>query len=328
MPTPETPPSADTNTEDAPGADPWETMPQDALNVPDLDVDEERDVPAEEATKAAGAETADRPSASGGWTDFLPSPVFVLLLGLAAFAGWLSWEAVELDWAAEDASVTPLIPPLLIVLGWIVSATVHEFGHALAAYLAGDRSLRGSGYLRLNPFAFREVFGGAVLPLAYLCLGGLGLTGPPAYVKWDRISGPGRVLVALAGPLASLLLAAALTVTVSVLVPPGNDTTNWAIAALAFLSLANLTAAVVNLLPVPGLDAFEPLAPALPAKTASALRTNALYCSIAVFALLWLPLVNEPFLNAFYWFYDAVLPNPVYPGMVFHGQLLLQFWAG
>ncbi|MEV2274192.1 site-2 protease family protein [Nocardiopsis sp. NPDC049922] len=325
MPTPETPPSADT-TEDAPGTDPWEKMPQDALNVPDIAEDERRDVPAE-AAKVTEAKATDGSSASGGWTDFLPSPVFVLLLGLVGFAGWLSWEAVELDWAAEDTTVTPLIPPVLIVLGWIVSATVHEFGHALAAYLAGDRSLRGSGYLRLNPFAFRELFGGVVLPVAYLCLGGMGLTGPPTYVKWDRISRPGRVLVALAGPLASLLVAAALTVTVSILVPPGNDTTNWAIAAMAFLSLANLTAAVVNLLPVPGLDAFEPLAPALPGKAASALRTNALYCSIAVFALLWLPFVNGPFLNAFYWFYDVVLPNPVYPGMVFHGQLLLQFWG-
>ncbi|WP_116245960.1 site-2 protease family protein [Nocardiopsis sp. FIRDI 009] len=336
MPTPETPQSADTtdgpgpdtapDAGDARGTDPWERMPQDALNVPDLDGDtEDEGVAGEDARLAETA--APKRDVSGGWSDFLPSPVFVLLLGLVGFAGWLSWTAVELDWAAEGTSVTPLIPPLLIVLGWIASATVHEFGHALAAYLAGDRSLRGSGYLRLNPFAFRETFGGLVLPVVYLCLGGLGLTGPPTYVTWDRVPASRRAAVVLAGPLASLVLSAALTVTVSVLVPPGNDTTNWAISSMAFLSLANLTAAVVNLLPIPGLDGFELLAPALSDRVAGFLRVNALYFSIAVFALLWFPTVNDVFVDAFYRFYDLVLPNPAYPGMVFFGQLLLRFWA-
>uniref|UniRef100_UPI0003644CA1 M50 family metallopeptidase n=1 Tax=Nocardiopsis lucentensis TaxID=53441 RepID=UPI0003644CA1 len=153
MPTPETPRSADTtdgpgpdtapDTEDARGTDPWERMPQDALNVPDLGEDtEDGSVVDADPTVV----TKPKASGSGGRSDFLPSPVFVLLLGLIGFAGWLSWTAAELDWAAEGTSVTPLVPPLLIVLGWIASATVHEFGHALAAYLAGDRSLRGSGY--------------------------------------------------------------------------------------------------------------------------------------------------------------------------------------
>lgn len=357
MPTPEPPQKAQTtdvpgperDTDGAPGADPWDAMPEDALNRPDLGgSDEGADGGADGEAPAAAADGPDgdrdavaeaadgdgvpedaRGADDRGWADFLPSPVFVLLLGLTGFAGWLSWRAVELDWAAEGTDVTPLIPPLLILLGWIVSAAVHEFAHALAAYLAGDRSLRGSAYLRLNPFGYEQAFAGLVLPSAYLGLGAFGMTGPPAYVDWDRVPTRGRrVAVALAGPLASLLLSAVLAVVVTVLVPPGNDTTNWAIAAMAFLSFANLTAALVNLLPVPGLDGFEVLAAATGgAAWVPAARRNALFGSVAVFAVLWFPGVRDVLVNLVYALFDLVLPNPVFPGIAFYGELLLQFWG-
>ncbi|MFD6951956.1 peptidase M50 [Nocardiopsis sp. TSRI0078] len=348
MPTPE--PSQQAETTDVPepeqagavGSDPWEQMPEDALNRPNLGSAD--DGASGTGAEAGGAVQPDgEPSAdgvdgdpggdsgrapSGSWADFLPSPVFVLLLGLTGFAGWLSWQAVELDWAADGTNVTPLIPPLLILLGWIASLAVHEFAHALAAYLAGDRSLRGSAYLRLNPFAYRQAFAGLVLPSVYLCLGAFGLTGPPTYVDWARIPSRGRrALVALAGPLASLLLAAALAAAVSVLVPPGNDTTNWAISAMALLCFANLTTALVNLLPVPGLDGFEVLAARARSPWIRTARANALFGSVAVFAVLWFPGLNDALVNLVYALFDLVLPNPVFAGIAFYGELLLQFWV-
>lgn len=368
MPAPEPPRKAETTDVPEAGgavADPWEQMPEDALNRPDLgeDTDGSGDSDDSGAAEASGARTRRAlgtktpestsaepdpsgddaqpdPSESGAsakapaaartesLTDHLPSPVFLLLLGLTGFAGWLSWTAAELEWTAEGTSVTPLVPPLLILLGWIVSLTVHEFAHALAAYLAGDRSLRGSAYLRLNPFTYRQAFAGLVLPSAYLCLGAFGMTGPPSYVDWDRIPSRGRrVLVVLAGPLASLLVAAALAVAVSVLVPPGNDTTNWAISAMAFLCFANLTAAVINLLPVPGLDGFEALAAWKSGGWVTVARDNALFGSVAVFAILWFPGLNDLLVNTVYSLFDLVLPNPVFRGIAFYGELLLQFWA-
>ncbi|NYH51862.1 Zn-dependent protease [Nocardiopsis arvandica] len=346
MPTPEPPQKAEKT--DVPervgavGSDPWEQMPEDALNRPNLQGADDgapgigADTggaarpdgasPAGDADEASGEDPGRAPSES--WTDFLPSPLFVLLLGLTGFAGWMSWQAVELEWAADGTSVTPLVPPLLILLGWIASLAVHEFAHALAAYLAGDRSLRGSAYLRLNPFAYRQAFAGLVLPSVYLCLGAFGLTGPPTYVDWDRIPSRGRrVLVALAGPLASLLLAAALAVAVSVLVPPGNDTTNWAISAMALLCFSNLTAALVNLLPVPGLDGFEVLAAWTRGTWVTTARVNALFGSVAVFAVLWFPGLNDALVNLVYSLFELVLPNPVFSGIAFYGELLLQFWV-
>ncbi len=359
MPTPEPPQKAEPDDvtvpdaesadsgDEARAADPWEQMPDDALNAAGVGAERSTRRDADgtgDADNSVDTDSADAPSAGDGvgvgsdseaaqertesWADFLPSPVFVLLLGLTGFAGWLSWRAVELDWAAEGTAVTPLIPPLLVLLGWIVSVAVHEFAHALAAYLVGDRSLRGSAYLRLNPFVYRETFGGLVLPVVYLGLGGFGLNGPPTYVDWDRIPTRGRrVMVALAGPLASLLLSAALALTVSLLVPVGQDSVNWAISSIAFLSFANLTSALVNLLPVPGLDGYHVLAAFREPKWTAFVKANGLFCSIAVFALLWLPVVRDVFETLIYTLFDLLLPNPSIPGMMFHGKLLLQFWA-
>ncbi|MDT0329167.1 site-2 protease family protein [Nocardiopsis lambiniae] len=345
MPTPD--PSQKAETTDASGsppeeitADPWERMPEDALNRPE----------SARRGPGTGAVVPDAPAGEGGRVgkvgdtgseptgddertpsplDFLPSPLFVLLLGLTGFAGWASWRAVELDWAAEGASVTPLIPPLFILLGWLVSTAVHEFAHALAAHLAGDRSQRGGAYLRLNPFAYRHAFAGTVLPVLYLGFGAFGMNGPPVFVDWDRLTRGRRVLVALAGPLANLLLFAALATTVSILVPVGNDTTNWAISALAFLAFLNLTSALVNLLPIPGLDGFEVLAPWVGARPwVSTARVNALFGSVLVFAILWFPALNQWLVDLVYSLLTLVLPNPVFSGIVFYGELLLRFWSG
>ncbi|WP_017574196.1 site-2 protease family protein [Nocardiopsis kunsanensis] len=338
MPTPDKPDSPE---------DLWERMPDDAANVPDLagegSAGEEAEGTvsagsgagatsergADEGTGATEAAEGSAPAkgrAGETWTDFLPSPVLLFLLGSAGFAGWLSWTAVEMDWASDDTDVTPLIPPLLVLLGWLVSTAVHEFAHALAAYLAGDRSLRGSGYLRLNPFAYRETFTGTVLPVLYLGVGSFGMNGPAGYVDWDRIPTRGRrAAVALAGPAASLLLAAAFGGAVSIMVPPGNDTTNWALAALAFLCMANLTSALVNLLPVPGLDMFEALAPDRPWVRKA--RVNQLFFSVGVFAVLALPGINTWLQETVFALFGLIMPNPTFPGTAFLGQLLWQFWA-
>lgn len=327
------------STPDKPNApeDLWERMPDDAANVPVQKVEEAAGKGAEETedtdTREASEATEDtegtgsaKSPTGGSWMDFLPSPVFVLLLGLGGFAGWLSWTAVETDWASDDTNITPLIPPLLILIGWIVSTAVHEFAHALTAYLAGDRSLRGSGYLRFNPFAYRETFTGTILPVLYLGVGGFGMNGPAGYVDWDRIPTRGRrVAVALSGPLASLLMAAIYGGAVSLMVPPGNDTTNWALAALSFLCLANLTSALVNLLPVPGLDMFEAVAPDRPWVRKA--RVNQLFFSVGVFALLALPVINPWLQDQVFALLDLLMPNPTFPGTAFLGQLLWQFWT-
>ena len=47
-------------------------------------------------------------------------------------------------------AVTPLTI-LFVTAGWITSLCLHEFGHAVAAYLSGDGSVAEAGDLPLNP---------------------------------------------------------------------------------------------------------------------------------------------------------------------------------
>lgn len=274
--------------------------------------------PEDDAVRAPDTEAAARPSK----LDLLPSPLFVLLLGVTGLAGWLSWTQAEVQWTGDDSiAYAPLV---LIVGGWIVSLAVHEYAHALVAYHSGDRALRGSGYLRLNPATYRELFANLVLPVVFLLLGRFGLTGPAVYL--DREAVPSRArrsLAALAGPAASLVLAAVLGVVISVLIPPDAVTDNWALGGIMFLCFLNATAGLLNLLPLPGLDGFAAVAPYLPRRFAWQSHTAGLFGVIAVFAVLWLPPVR-PYLNDVMYALFTLVGLPQLD--IGHGSFMLQLW--
>ncbi|MFC3997162.1 site-2 protease family protein [Nocardiopsis sediminis] len=265
----------------------------------------------------------DGGSASGpGRADLLPSPVFVLLLGITGLAGWFSWTRAEVDWTGDDSTV--YLPFVFILFGWIVSLALHEFGHALAAYRFGDRGLRGGGYLRLNPFAYRGLFAGLLMPVAFLVLGGVGLPGPAPHDPSAVRGRAARSLAALAGIAVNLLLAVALAAAVAVLVPADMFTDNWMLVGLMYLCYLNLTAALLNVLPVPGLDGFAALSPYLPERVAGLARTWGLFGVIALFAVLWLPQVNLAFLNAMLGLFGALgLPQMD----IGFGEILFRFWV-
>src|SRR5438445_7108460 len=100
-----------------------------------------------------------------------------------------------------------LVPALLIAI------PVHEMGHAAAAYLQGDRSVRYFGYFTLNPRRFLDPIGVIAI---FVALVGLGRKVP---VQPNRISSVRQRLVhALVGPLANLLVANALRVALRALI--------------------------------------------------------------------------------------------------------------
>jgi hypothetical protein len=48
---------------------------------------------------------------------------------------------------------------VFVLAVWVVSICLHEFGHALVAWLGGDRSIPGKGYLTFDPARFWEAIG-------------------------------------------------------------------------------------------------------------------------------------------------------------------------
>src|ERR1700741_2320636 len=77
--------------------------------------------------------------------------------------------------ARPDLSRWTVFP--FVLAGWVVSLCLHEFGHALAAFLCGDRSVRDKGYLTLDPLRYTDLQFSIFWPLVFLAMGGIGLPG-------------------------------------------------------------------------------------------------------------------------------------------------------
>jgi len=187
------------------------------------------------------------------------SPVFVCLALSTLVMACLLWLGVG------DSPRALLI--IFVLLGWIVSVALHEFGHAIVAHWGGDESVEEKGYLTLNPLKYSNPILSIVLPIFFLLIGGIGLPGGAVYINIHALRKPYyRSLVSAAGPLANLLFTALLIFPFGIL---PFSLFFWSapeefLMAIAFLGLLQITAMIINLLPIPGLDGFGILEPFLP----------------------------------------------------------------
>jgi Zn-dependent protease len=211
------------------------------------------------------------------------SPIFLGLLAAVAVSGGVLWFGV-----LPQLAVPVLI--VFVVAGWVASVCVHEFSHALVAYLGGDRSVAASGYLTFDPLRYTNVVLSIVMPVAFLLLGGIGLPGGAVYIdrgalrsrQWDSA-------VSLAGPIGTLVCG--LVIALPFLIP-GHDLwiTNTNLGffeALAFLAFIEVIALVLNLLPIPGLDGFGIIRPWLPYSVQAGANRFGMAGIFLVFILLW-----------------------------------------
>jgi Zn-dependent protease len=146
-----------------------------------------------------------------------------------------------------------------VMVGWLVSVCLHEFGHALVAYIGGDEGIRKRGHLT-NPFTYIQPMNSIIMPMLYLALGGLGLPGAAVMVDERRIrSRIMRVLVSLAGPImsavAGIVLAAPFYLGIW---SPGDP--RPLVVAVGMLVQLQAMAVIFNLLPIPPLDGFQAIA--------------------------------------------------------------------
>jgi Zn-dependent protease len=243
-----------------------------------------------------------------------PSPLFLALVGLTAVGGVLAWLA--------GASVQPLSYAgvfIFVIAGWLVSLCLHEFGHALTAWRFGDHDIAVRGYLTLDPRRYSHPALSLVLPVVIILLGGIGLPGAAVYVRTWFMTPTRRTLVSLAGPAANLLLAVLLLALTRLLWNPEHAVL-W--SGVAFLGFLQLTALLLNLLPVPGLDGYDALEPHLSPETQRALAPAKQW---GFFILLFLLLAANR------WFFDLVLYLFDFSGvphvLVVWGNSLTRFWS-
>ncbi|GHJ38056.1 site-2 protease family protein [Streptomyces sp. TS71-3] len=246
------------------------------------------------------------------------SPVFLGIVAVMAVAGWAAWTG---SGSGNAAGVAVFV---FVTAAWVVSLCLHEYAHARTALHSGDISVGSKGYLTLNPMKYTHAVLSIVLPVLFLIMGGIGLPGGAVFIERGRIRGRWRhSLISAAGPLTNVLFAIVCTAPFWLGALDGvPDTFRY---ALGFLALLQVTAAILNFLPVPGLDGYGVLEPWLSYGVRRQVEPFAPFGMLAVFALLWIPSINGVFFDAV----DAVLRAlGVHPWDTYWGQQLYRFWQG
>lgn len=183
---------------------------------------------------------------------------------------------------------------VVVLVGWIFSLCLHEFSHALVAYFGGDTSVREKGYLTFNPLKYTHPVYSLLMPLIFLLLGGIGLPGGAVYIETWRLRGKKwESAVALAGPVSNMVLAVVMAVVLQFAPAAGGGI--W--PGLGFLAFLQLSAVVLNLLPVPPFDGYGALAPFLSIDVRTKIARASSIITLVVFLALW----NVPFINDVFW---------------------------
>lgn len=167
-------------------------------------------------------------------------------------------------------NVATLISNLFVL---VIAFAVHEFAHAWVADRFGDRTPRDNGRLTLNPIVHLDVFGSLMLLVA-----GFGWAKPVPVNPYvlRRHSRAALMLVALAGPLSNLLLAAlaAIPFQLGLLQPmfPSGVIPNLSMLLTQFIFI-NLVLLLFNLIPIAPLDGDKILDYFLPSEWSYRLDT-------------------------------------------------------
>jgi Zn-dependent protease len=236
-----------------------------------------------------------------------PSPLFLTVVAVTALGAVIAWTEQQRGSRLGDFGAF-----LLVLGGWITSVCFHEFAHAYAAYRAGDRSVEARGYLTLNPFKYTHPVLSILLPLVAIVGGGFALPGGAVYLHPHTFrSKASRSLAAAAGPLTNVVFAIVLigvseshvgsSDLVQFLNGGGAHTRFW--AGLAFLGLLQITAAILNFLPIPGLDGYAIIEPYLDPETVRfGNKVKPWGLLVVIVALFYL----TPLKNAFFDLVDAI----------------------
>jgi tetratricopeptide (TPR) repeat protein/Zn-dependent protease len=195
--------------------------------------------------------------------------------------------------APDSNSLGAIAVAVFILLGWIISVCLHEFGHAVVAYWGGDKTVKDKGYLTLNPLKYSDFSYSLIYPLFFLMLGGVALPGAAVYINTSLLrSRVWQSAVSAAGPLATALVAVLLAQPFRL----GLASENWFWVALACLASLQVVALCFNLLPIPSLDGFGILEPWLPRSWQPSLRQWRRYGFLALIVILWtVPVAQQVF---------------------------------
>jgi Zn-dependent protease len=184
----------------------------------------------------------------------------------------------------SDRPIEALIAAAVALL---VGLTFHEFSHALLADQLGDRRPRAMGRLTLNPIPHIDPIGAAMLLIAGFGWAKPVLVNPAALAGGRR----GMAIVAIAGPIANMLVAIAFAIVYRVLDLTGLEQ-GFLLELVGLVVAFNVLLAFFNLIPIPPLDGSNVLVAFLPPRQALQFQQYAPYGVFLLLLLIILP--NSP----------------------------------
>jgi Zn-dependent protease len=141
---------------------------------------------------------------------------------------------------------------ITLLLSLFIAIDVHEFAHAWMANELGDPTARLQGRLSLNPLVHLDPMGTMMILFSVVSRFGIGWGKPvpvnPLYLR----RGPrvGMAMVAAAGPISNLVLAAIVAVPIRLGLSLPLSLLNLLLTVIS----VNIIIALFNLLPIPPLD--------------------------------------------------------------------------
>lgn len=209
----------------------------------------------------------------------------------------------------------------IVLFGWIFSLCLHEFSHALVAYLGGDYTVREKGYLTFNPLKYTHPLFSLVLPILFLLMGGIGLPGGAVYIERWRIRDRFMLsAMSLAGPMSNLLFAIVLGLVLRFW--PSID--ERFLPGLSFLLVLQVSAVLFNLIPLPPFDGYSVLEPFLPQAIREQVdRFRGVTIWIILLAFWYVPFISDVFWEGVYNFSTILGVNWT---LVVAGLERFRFW--
>lgn len=169
----------------------------------------------------------------------------------------------------------------IMALPFLLAVTLHEAGHAYAAYALGDNTAKSQGRLSLNPLVHIDPLGTVVIPLVAVMASLPFLIGyakpvmiQPRYFKKMRRD---MIIVALAGPMGNLVVAIFCAYVLRFSIGFGAGGNDWITNTMYYGIFMNCLFMVFNLLPIPPLDGGGIVEQLLPYEAAKSYRSIAPY---------------------------------------------------
>ena len=184
----------------------------------------------------------------------------------------------------------------LIAFFLLLAFPVHEFAHAYTAYRLGDSTAKMFGKLTLNPIAHFDQVGGTMLVISVLLVGfPFGFAQTPVNPRTLR-GKYGEAIVAAAGPISNLLIAAVVAIPLRILLTQTglliSNIQLWAVVlgTLSYIVQYSILLGLFNLIPIPPLDGGAIMLSLVSPRTAWQLRPILAQYGFFLILLLIIPL--------------------------------------